>query len=207
VLVARGRATSIRYLAVEAGKRGMFESQAGATKRWTATELNEISKLRHDWILSNRMGVSPHFGDVKIGDKLPRRVIGPHSIASFTTEYRAFLVNIWGTFPWVAPLGVEDPRVYQDPGWVEGFAFDEEGAMIDPRKRDGLRLAAPVGPTRRRARLAQRRFSGSRGLTSYVSAKSGVVSLTKCLALEFAPHGDHGQHDPARLHRYAPLGS
>jgi 2-hydroxycyclohexanecarboxyl-CoA dehydrogenase len=31
--------------------------------------------------------------------------------------------------------------------------------------------------------------SGTRGLASYVSAKSGVVGLTKCLALEFAPHG------------------
>ena len=144
VLVARERATSIRYLATEAGKRGMFESQAGTVKRWTATELNEIEKLRHDWIMSNRMGVSPHFEEVKVGDKLPRRVIGPHSIASFTTEYRAFLFNIWGTFHWVAPPGVEDPWVYQDPGWVEGFAFDEEGAKIDPRKRDGLY----VGPSR-----------------------------------------------------------
>jgi hypothetical protein len=35
---------------------------------------------------------------VQPGDKLPRRVIGPHSIASFTTEYRAFLFSIWGTF-------------------------------------------------------------------------------------------------------------
>ncbi len=31
--------------------------------------------------------------------------------------------------------------------------------------------------------------SGVPGLASYVSAKSGVVGLTKCLALEFAPHG------------------
>ena len=37
------------------------------------------------------MGVSPHFEEVKVGDTLPRRVIGPHTIASFTTEYRAFL--------------------------------------------------------------------------------------------------------------------
>jgi acyl dehydratase len=144
VLVARERATSIRYLAAEAEKRGMYESQAGAVKRWTPAELTEIEKLRHDWILSNRMGVSPHFDEVKTGDKLPRRVIGPHSIASFTTEYRAFLFNIWGTFHWVAPPGVEDPWIYQDPGWVEGFAFDEEGARIDPRKRDGLY----VGPSR-----------------------------------------------------------
>ena len=144
VLVARERATSIRYLAAEAEKRGMFESQAGAIRRWTGAELTDIEKLRHDWLLSNRMGVSPHFEDVKTGDKLPRRVIGPHSIASFTTEYRAFLFNIWGTFGWVAPPGVEDPWVYQDPGWMEGFGFDEEGARIDPRKRDGLY----VGPSR-----------------------------------------------------------
>ena len=32
----------------------------------------------------------------------------------------------------------------QDPGWVEGFGFDEEGAKIDPRLRDGLY----VGPSR-----------------------------------------------------------
>lgn len=143
-LVARERSTAIRYLAAEAEKRGMYENQLGEIKRWTQAELTGIEKLRHDWLLSNRLGVSPHFEEVKVGDKLPRRVIGPHSIATFTTEYRAFLFNIWGTFGWVAPEGVADPWVNQDPGWVEGFAFDEEGAKIDPRKRDGLY----VGPSR-----------------------------------------------------------
>ena len=143
-LVARERSTAIRYLAAEAEKRGMYENTAGELKRWTATELAEVEKLRYDWLLSNRLGVSPHFEEVNIGDTLPRRVIGPHSIASFTTEYRAFLFNIWGTFGWVAPPGVKDPWVNQDPGWVEGFGFDEEGARIDPRLRDGLY----VGPSR-----------------------------------------------------------
>jgi hypothetical protein len=136
--------TAIRYLAVEAEKRGMHESQIGDLKRWTQTELAEVDKLRYDWLTSNRDGVSPVFEEVKIGDTLPRRVIGPHSIASFTTEYRAFLFNIWGTFGWVAPPGVADPWINQDPGWVEGFGFDEEGAKIDPRLRDGLYL----GPSR-----------------------------------------------------------
>ena len=144
VLVARERSTAIRYLRSEATKRGLFDSQLGALKRWTTAELAEIAKVRHDWILSNRMGISPHFEDVKVGAKLPRRVIGPHSIATFTTEYRAFLFNIWGTFHWVSPPGIEDPWIYQDPGWVDGFAFDEDGARIDPRKRDGLY----VGPSR-----------------------------------------------------------
>ncbi|MCZ4550178.1 FAS1-like dehydratase domain-containing protein [Gordonia rubripertincta] len=143
-LVARERSTAIRYLSAEANKRGMYDDQIGATKKWTADELAEVDKLRHAWLLSNRLGISPRFGEVKIGDTLHRRVIGPHTIASFTTEYRAFLFNIWGTFEWVAPEGVEDPWVYQDPGWSEGFGFDEEGAMIDPRLRDGLY----VGPSR-----------------------------------------------------------
>jgi acyl dehydratase len=144
VLVARERATSIRYLAAEAERRGMYENQVGEVRTWSATELNEIEKLRHEWLLSNRLGVSPRFEEVGIGEKLPRRVIGPHSIASFTTEYRAFLFNIWGTFGWVSPPGVADPWVNQDPGWVDGFGFDEDGARIDPRKRDGLY----VGPSR-----------------------------------------------------------
>jgi acyl dehydratase len=144
VLVARERSTAIRYLRSEAKKRGLYDSQLGSVRTWTEAELAEIAKVRHDWILSNRLGVSPHFEDVKVGDTLPRRVIGPHSIASFTTEYRAFVFNIWGTFEWVAPPGIEDPWINQDPGWVEGFGYDEEGATIDPRKRDGLY----VGPSR-----------------------------------------------------------
>jgi acyl dehydratase len=143
-LVAKERATAIRYLAAEAERLGMYESQLGELKRWTNAELIEIEKVRRAWLMSNRDGVSPRFGDVKVGDKLPRRVLGPHSIASFTTEYRAFVFNIWGTYDWVAPPGVKDPWINQDPGWVEGFGFDEEDALIDPRKRDGLY----VGPSR-----------------------------------------------------------
>lgn len=143
-LVARERSTAIRYLAEEANKRGKYENQLGEIKRWTAEELTEIDALRHEWLLTTRSGISPHFDEVKVGDTLPRRVLGPHTIASFTTEYRAFLFNIWGTFEWVAPHGVDDPWVNQDPGWVDGFGFDEEGARIDPRLRDGLY----VGPSR-----------------------------------------------------------
>jgi len=75
---------------------------------------------------------------------------GPHTIASFTTEYRAFLFNIWATFEWVAPPGIDDPWIYQDPGWGDEFRFDEEDAMIDPRKRDGLYVGAVARAHRRR---------------------------------------------------------
>jgi acyl dehydratase len=143
-VVAKSRSTAIRYLAAEADKRKMYENKLPPKPKWTGEQIAEVDKVRLDWILSNRLGVSPTFGEVKVGDRLPRRVIGPHSIASFSTEYRAFLFNAWGSYHWTAPEGVKDPWVNQDPGWVEGFGFDEEGALIDPRKRDGLYL----GPSR-----------------------------------------------------------
>ena len=143
-LVAKARSTAIRYLKEEAEKRGMYDSMIGELKGWSADELAVVDKVRFDWLMSNREGVSPRWEEVQVGDKLTRRVIGPHTKASFATEYRAFMFNIWGSFDWVAPEGVKDPWVHQDPGWAEGFGFDEEGAFIDPRKRDGLYL----GPSR-----------------------------------------------------------
>ena len=142
--VAKERSTSIRYLAAEAERRGSLKSAAGAMPRWTREQLLKVERERTAWIMSNREGRTPRFGEIKVGDKLPRRVIGPHTLASFATEYRAFVFNVWGSFSWVAPEGVKDPWVNQDPGWVDGFGFDEEGAKIDPRLRDGLY----VGPSR-----------------------------------------------------------
>jgi acyl dehydratase len=140
--VCKERSTSIRYLAAEAERRRMLN--AGKAPRWTRAQLLAVERERLAWVLSNREGRTPRFEETSIGDRLPRRVIGPHTLASFATEYRAFVFNVWGSFRWVAPAGVEDPWVNQDPGWVEGFGFDEEGAKIDPRLRDGLY----VGPSR-----------------------------------------------------------
>jgi acyl dehydratase len=142
--VCKERSTSIRYLAAEAEKRGMLNASTAPMPRWTREQREAIDRERHAWILSNRQGASPRYEEVSVGDRLPRRVIGPHTLVSFATEYRAFVFNVWGSFAWVAPPGVADPWINQDPGWVEGFGFDEKGAEIDPRLRDGLYL----GPSR-----------------------------------------------------------
>lgn len=99
----------------------MYANQLGAVRRWTQAELQQIEKTRLDWIMSNRLGVSPHFEELEVGDRLPRRVIGPHSVATFTTEYRAFITDAWGSWHWVVPEGVKDPWITQDAGWIEGF--------------------------------------------------------------------------------------
>lgn len=141
--VAKERSTSIRYLAAEAERRGSLHDH-GKLPRWSREQLLAIEQERKAWMLSNRLGRTLRHGEVAIGDRLPRRVIGPHSLATFTTEYRAFVFSAWGSYSWVAPEGVKDPWVNQDAGWVEEFGYDQEGAKIDPRLLDGLY----VGPSR-----------------------------------------------------------
>ena len=115
----------------------MYDKKKRAPKKWTAEEQAEINKVRLDWILSNREGVSPQFREVKIGDKLPRRVIGPHSVVTFALECRAHRQNIWGTWRWNVPVGVHDPAT-EDAGFSEKMSYDFEARKIDPRMADGL---------------------------------------------------------------------
>jgi acyl dehydratase len=142
--IAKARSTTIRYLAAEAEKRSMYASKLPPKPKWTREQLEGFEKTRLEWILSNREGISPRFDEVDVGHRLPRRLIGPHTLVSFATEYRAFVFNVWGSYEWVAPEGVKDPWINQDPGWIKDFGFDDEAAKIDPRKRDGLY----IGPSR-----------------------------------------------------------
>ena len=134
-LVAKERSTSLRYLVAEAEKRKLFE---GNTENpvWTAEALQQVAKVRRDWILSNRDGVSPHFDAVAVGDRLPQRAIGPHTIASLATEWRAFPFTTWGSYRWVGVPGVPDAWINQDSGFT--VPLDYEEAAIDPRAADGL---------------------------------------------------------------------
>ena len=137
VLIAKERATAIRYLVAEANKRGVYGKDKRAPKKWTKEELAEVHELRRQWILSNREGKSPRYADVKVGDKLPRRVIGPHSVVTFALECRAHKQNIWGTWRWNPPEGVHDPAK-EDAGFAADMTYDHEARKIDPRYGDGL---------------------------------------------------------------------
>ena len=136
-LVAKERATAIRYLVEEAKKRGMYDREKRAPKRWTQAELDAIAALRLAWIKSNRDGVAPRFDEVRVGDTLPRRVIGPHSLVTFALERRAHRENIWGTWRWNAPEGVHDPAT-EDAGFAANMSYDFEARKLDPRMGDGL---------------------------------------------------------------------
>jgi acyl dehydratase len=136
-LVAKERATAIRYLVEEAKKRGMYDREQRTPKRWNSQELEQIGRTRMDWILSNREGRSPHYEAVQVGDRLPRRVVGPHSVVTFALECRAHRQNIWGTWRWNPPEGVSDPAT-EDAGFTENMRYDYEARKVDPRMGDGL---------------------------------------------------------------------
>ena len=130
-LVCKQRSTSIRYLADEALRRGVFAD--APEPQWTAEEIAALEKQKREYYETflglehgKRMGV-------EVGQKLPTRPIGPHTIASFTCEWRAFLMSVWGTFRDDGGAS----SLYQ-AGWLPEMSRDLEAAKRDPTLADGL---------------------------------------------------------------------
>ena len=130
-VVALQRSTAVRYLAEEARRLGFFERTAPRPE-WTDARLEDVADTRMAWIRSNRQGESPRWGDVGVGEKLPRRAIGPHSVASFATEWRAYTFTVWGS------SYHEGPEHLQEAGWLPEMDRNLEAAEEDPALGDGL---------------------------------------------------------------------
>jgi hypothetical protein len=130
-IVALQRSTAVRYLAEEARRLGFFERTAPRPE-WTDAQLDEVDQTRMAWVRSNRQGESPSWGDVDAGLQLPRRAIGPHSIASFATEWRAYTFTVWGS------SYHEGPEHLQEAGWLPEMERNLEAAEEDPALGDGL---------------------------------------------------------------------
>ncbi len=138
--IARQRSTSIRYspsLAVQMGSMDAAEDPEWSEKELEALEAKkyEFIRMMHD--LGHR---KRYWDDINVGDALPVRVIGPHSIASFATEWRAYLFTIWG--------GTHRPGLNME---AVGFTKDMAGHENDPvMERDNPELTdgAYIGPSR-----------------------------------------------------------
>jgi acyl dehydratase len=130
-VLARQRSTSIRYLAEEARRRAVFSEQPEPA--WAAEELAAVEKQKQEYHQSFlELGHGKRTG-VEVGMRLPRRPIGPHTIASFTCEWRAFLMSVWGTF-----RDDGGPSSLYQAGWLPEMSRDLEGAKRDPTLADGL---------------------------------------------------------------------
>jgi acyl dehydratase len=140
--VAQQRSTAIRYQIREAKEKKLFDEQKDP--EWSDEQLAEleerklafidqIQSLKHD----KRM-----WGSVKVGDKLAENILGPHSLASFTTEWRAYPMTIWGA----TAKGPTTVRA-EELGYTKemaGFEGDRRMERVNPELTDG----AYYGPSR-----------------------------------------------------------
>lgn len=140
--VALQRSTSIRYRVREAKEKKLFSEPS--EPEWTDEQLAEleqrklgfidqIQELRHDKRL---------FPSVTVGDQLATNVLGPHSLASFTTEWRAFPMTTWGATA-KGPTTVRAEAL----GYTRemaGFEGERRMERVNPELTDG----AYYGPSR-----------------------------------------------------------
>ncbi|MBK8992389.1 MAG: MaoC family dehydratase N-terminal domain-containing protein [Gammaproteobacteria bacterium] len=140
-LIATQRSTSIRYRADLAREMGSLD--ATEDPEWTDDQLLKLEEEKFSWIrMLHDLGHGKRYWDeVKVGDKLPTRVIGPHSIASFTTEWRAYLFTIWCGVIRRTDLDMEAL------GFTADMAGKEQDPVLEkenPEQTDG----AYIGPSR-----------------------------------------------------------
>jgi hypothetical protein len=138
--IARQRSTSIRYLAHAGGES--VDTANAEDPAWTEEEIASLEDRKFAWVkMLHDLGHKERWwDDVAIGDTLPERVFGPHSIASFTTEWRAYLVNNWGTMN----LRKNDLEALGFTREMAGYENDPDMMLVNPALTDG----AYYGPSR-----------------------------------------------------------
>jgi hypothetical protein len=139
-LIAKQRSTAIRYLA-QAGAESTDMSNT-EDPEWTDAELKDLEERKFTWIqMMHDLGHKERWwDDVNVGDALPERVFGPHTVASFATEWRSYLFTTWGTLDRrdfdIASLGFTAE--------MAGHENDPIMERINPELTDG----AYFGPSR-----------------------------------------------------------
>jgi acyl dehydratase len=138
--IAKQRSTTIRYGA-EAGGAATDPSQADDPD-WSDEALDALEERKFGWIkMLHDLGHAERWWDaLAVGDALPERVFGPHTVASFATEWRAYLVNTWGTMS----LRKQDLEGLGFTPEMAGYENDPDMQLINPALTDG----AYYGPSR-----------------------------------------------------------
>jgi acyl dehydratase len=129
-MIAKQRSTSIRYLAEEARRRAQFNEKDDP--EWSDDALADIEEQKFAYYATFRGHDKLLWKDVNEGDRLPTRPIGPHTLMSFTTEWRAFNMNIWGAADYWGHSTTDAA------GWLPEMSRDATKAAIDPTRADGL---------------------------------------------------------------------
>ena len=125
-----------------AKSKQLFE--ADHDPEWSDADLAEIEQRKNAFIDQiQTLGHAPRLhGDVKVGDRLAEHVLGPHSLASFTTEWRAFPMTVWGGMA-KGPTTVSA----RDLGYTEEMSGGEGDRRLE-RTNPELADGAYHGPSR-----------------------------------------------------------
>lgn len=96
-LITKQRSTAMRYRAAAGGDK--VNTAEFDEPEWTDDELEALEARKFAWVqMLHDLGHTERWwDDVQIGDDLPERVFGPHTVASFATEWRSYLFTTWGT--------------------------------------------------------------------------------------------------------------
>jgi acyl dehydratase len=140
-LIAKQRSTAIRYRADLAREMGSLT--ASEDPEWTDAQLEELEAKKFEYIKSlHDLGHGKRYwDDISVGAELPVRTFGPHSIASFATEWRAYLFSIWCGVHRRTDLDME----------ALGFTGPMAGKEQDPvleKENPELTDGAYIGPSR-----------------------------------------------------------
>ena len=139
-LIAKQRSTALRYSAKAGG--AMVNPADFDDPAWSDEDLAALEERKFAWIqMLHALGHKERWwDDVQVGDQLPERVFGPHTIASFTTEWRAYLFTTWGTLD-RRELDLEALGFTKE---MAGHENDPHMERINPTLTDG----AYYGPSR-----------------------------------------------------------
>ena len=192
--VAMQRSTAIRYEVVEAKEKGLFEGPG--EPEWSDERLMELEEIKLGFIRQIQdLGHAVRTWDsVEIGDELAPTVLGPHSLASFTTEWRAYPMTTWGAMA-KGPTTVRAEEL----GYTKemaGFEGDRKMERVNPELTDG----AYYGPSRGHLQPRWARHVGmARGYGYGASMGAWVLDFVAAWAGEwgFITHSNSQYRNPA----------
>jgi acyl dehydratase len=140
-VVAKQRSTSIRYSVHNAHVMASLKDLEKEPD-WTDEELARVEDEKLNYYRTFQDHVRRTFADAREGERLPQGIIGPHTLQSFTTEWRAYIMTVWGAS---RPDG--RPTSTQKAGWLPEMTSDQEKGRINPAQVDGLYYGASRGHT------------------------------------------------------------
>jgi hypothetical protein len=133
--VALQRSTSIRYRVREAREKRLFAGDADPV--WTDEQLAELDAAKQVFIeqIHSLRHDPRYFESVSVGAELAGNVLGPHSLASFATEWRAYPMTIWGATAKGPTTVRADALGYTKE--MAGFEGDRRMERTNPELTDG----------------------------------------------------------------------